>query len=202
MDRWTEFRHQLSAAADVHGYGRILDPNYTVPSRFSSEYESYDLANRFIYAALKYNTVSGTALTKILRYNEHKDGRAAWNALTDWYESQGSADNKAKHAMDDLQSYKLTATTPHGAEGYTSRLEKNIFDLHELGYQYPPELQKHFFLKNIIDPAYGTIVEILDTDDRKGYEDCLNEIRRKASDLDIKGRSRRNINNTSQNNKN
>ena len=30
----------------------------------------------------------------------------------------------------------------------------------------------------------------------------MNEIRRKASDLDIKGRSRRNINNTSQNNKN
>ena len=68
-------------------------------------------------------------------------------------------------------------------------------------YTYQTEMQKHMFLKNIVDPAYATIVEILASDDRKTYEDCLNEIRRKASDLDVKGRSKRQINKSSQNHK-
>ena len=131
LDRWREFCDQFSAAADVHGYGRILDESYTPPDATDAEYEAYTNANRFIYVALKYSVATGTARTQVAKHHREKDGRAAWISFVKWYESQGSANNVAKRALKDIQTYKLTATTLNGAEGFISRFETN--------------LQEHFF---------------------------------------------------------
>ena len=89
-----------------------------VPSPFDHEYENFEMANKFIFSALTYNIVFGTALTKILAYETTQDGRRAWQTLTNWYEGQGSTETMAKRTMDDLQNYKLTSSTSNGAEGY------------------------------------------------------------------------------------
>ena len=90
--------------------------------------------------------------------------------------------------MKDIQTYKLTATTPNGAKGFISRFETNLHE--ELGHPYTPTMRKYTFLSNIIDPAYATVVEILEANDDKTFEDCILEMRRKASDLDDKGQNR------------
>jgi len=92
--------------------------------------------------------------------------------------------------------YILTSSTPNGAEGYIGRYERNLFELDQLGHSYTPTMRKHTFLKNFVDPEYAMIVEILESDPNKDFDACVLDIRRKASDVDARGRFSRQVNST------
>ena len=52
LEKWREFKHQFKAAAEIHGYGRILNPNYVVPSPFDHEYGNFEMANNLFFQPL------------------------------------------------------------------------------------------------------------------------------------------------------
>ena len=129
LEKWRDFKHLFRAAANAHGYGRVLNPDYIVPGEYDPDYEQYDMANRFMFATLVTSVIHGTANATVLNFDDEQDGRSAWFALCDWYESQGSTENMIKRLTDDINTYKLTAGTHFGAEGYISKFQRNLYEL-------------------------------------------------------------------------
>ena len=137
-------------------------------------------------------------MVRIMKHEDTQDGRNAWIDLCNWYEGQGSTTNMIKHLTDDINTFKLTATTHNGVEGYISCFECNLYKLRKLGAPITATVQKHTFLKNILDPNYSMIVEILNADYNKDFNDCIMEICRKASDTEMRSRFKRQLNNNTQ----
>ena len=98
-----------------------------------------------MYSTLVTSVIHGTANGTVLNFDDEQDGRSAWFTLCDWYESQGSTDNMVKRLTDDISTYKLTAGTHFGAEGYISRFQRNLYELKQLGQPLTKTMQKQFF---------------------------------------------------------
>ena len=183
LEKWTTFKRKFLAVAIMHGHGDILAKDYKTPSD-PADAKMHAEHGHVIHSALVLGLAGGTAILKVVKHDLSRDGALAWADLIEWYEGQGSMEAIAKRAMETLQTLQLTRGTRNGAEGYISRFEQAIQDLHETNHEYDEVMKKITFLSGIRDPQYDHLCAILKLDNTRSYEQCVMEVRRSAIDIE------------------
>ena len=184
IDEYVPWKRSTRAVATAQGMGELLDDDYTVPQEGEDNYKVYAQKNALLHAALTMATAKGTAILRVEKFRLESDGRGAWMSLRDWYEGQGSNESIAKRAMKILHTTKFTSQTPNGADGYIYTFEQALQDLEETKHVYDPTMKKIMFLENIHEESYKIVVEMLKLDDKRTYNDCIIEIRRRSVDVE------------------
>ena len=159
---WRKHADNFEAVAVTHKIDYLIQDGFVAPTKGDKGYDKYMEDNSYLHSALTIAWQDGCAEGIPRKFKDTKDGRAAWLAAIKKYESQGCEETKTKKAMGIIQSRKLYAHSPGGADGYISAIEDAHKDLEDEGMPYPARIKKLMFLRNIEDPAYAMKLSILD----------------------------------------
>ena len=83
--------------------------------------------NSIVYSQLAVTTIDGTARHLVQVYEGTKDGHAAWNALTDWYDGPSVKSETAEAIRDKLEMLMLTSGT--SASDYINKFMSYHYEL-------------------------------------------------------------------------
>jgi len=181
LNHWKAFKQQFRALATIHGFNYLLEKTYRAPTDVDSpSYLIYLQHNSFLQSILEFSLAKSTALSRVKRFSDLKDGKEAWKSLDIWYEGQGSQETMVRKALEVISTHKLTSNSHGGADVYMEKFENALQDLDQIGQSYNLKMAKINFLNNITDDAYLVVKDSLEMDSDKSYHDALIEIRRKS----------------------
>jgi hypothetical protein len=113
--------------------------------------------NKVVYSQLAAATVKGVAYHLVSKFEDTKDGHAAWRNLLDWYNGDMILNETAENLRNKLDNLRLN--TGVSASEYINKLLAWFRDLEKIkGEGLSPGHAIHLFLKNIIDDDYKTSV--------------------------------------------
>ena len=93
---------------------------------------------------------------------EQKDGRAAFLDIDTYQRGQGSEEQCATNAWDELMQTKLTPNSPGGVEQFLAQWEDIMSKLRDIKEAPSPFLELTLFKKNIKDPEYKETLRAID----------------------------------------
>jgi hypothetical protein len=129
-----------------------------------------------LYYLLEGATNEGSASHIVKNHKVLKDGKAAWNALKEWYEGKVMAGDIAKTCRVKLQALELG---PKGdANTYINEFIRLKDLLEEAGEGERPATLSEQFLDQIKDSKYDVMVTTLRMDSSKTLESCIEAVRR------------------------
>ena len=201
---WKAFKQKFEALATIHGFSKIMKKDYIPPvDEKDADYHSYTSRNAFLQSILEFSLASGTALSRVRRFSQSKNGREAWLTLKNWFEDMGSQETIAKKALEVITTHKLTSNSHGGAELFLEKFENALQDLESISRPYNVSMAKINFLNNILDDAYVVVKDTLEMDTSKTYYDVLVKKRCKSISVEAKkSRSERKLNKSKSNDNN
>ena len=103
----------------------------TLPKEFHS-FRKFTKLNHITFSALD-NCLADSTLHNIVdKYRSKQDGRGAWLEIDIYQLGEGCEETCASNAWDELNSLKLTSSTPGGAETFLNKWNAAIKRLEDL----------------------------------------------------------------------
>ena len=147
--KWHTWKKKSRAAIGTAGMLRILD---------SVAYATKNqVDNETIFHLLQVATADGTAAHLVDKYEDDRNGRAAYQELVRWYEGDELTTETAEDIRDKLA--KISLSTKNHASQYINEFLQYRKHLDDLGESYTVSKTVIIFLKQITDPDYQSTVE-------------------------------------------
>ena len=138
--------------------------------------------NKIVYSQLAAATNDGTAHHLIAQLGDTKDGHAAWNALSEWYDGDVAKAETTKELRNKLQ--ELTLTQGMDAMAYINKFLIYLCDLNKIpGEEFSASHGVSLFLRNIHNDDYKQEISILKTSNEHDIMHCVQAIRKRERKL-------------------
>ena len=171
--KWHVWKKKSKASIGTAGMLRILD---------SGAYASRNkIDNETIFHLLQVATADGTAAHLIDKFEDERNGRAAYQELVKWYEGDELTTETAEDIRDKLS--KISLSTKTHASQYINEFLQYRKHLDDLGESYTVSKTVSIFLKQITDPDYHSTVEACHMN-KYDIDTCIEQIRAKERRLD------------------
>ena len=170
--QWHPWKKKTRAAIGTAGMLRILDdPEYA---------RRHPVDNETVFHLLSISTSDRSASHLVDKFEETRDGRAAYRALVSWYKGDKLTTETAEDVQDKLD--KTVLFTDSMASEYINNFQLYVKQLDDLGESYTPSKTISMFLSQISDPDYTATAELCILD-KLHLEDCIQRIRGKERRL-------------------
>ena len=178
--KWHTWKKKTRAAIGTAGMLRVID---------SREYlKKNPVDNETVFHLLQVATSDGNAAHLVDKFEEERDGFAAFEELTQWYEGDQLTTETAKDVRAKLDRTKLS--TKNTASDYIDDFLQYTKQLEELEESYTSSKTVNIFLTQIHDPDYAVTAEMC-VENRIQLNDCIERIRSKERRLRREKRSTR-----------
>ena len=166
--KWHSWRKKTRAAIGTAGMLDVLD---------DKEYADKNIVdNETIYHLLAVATSDGTAAHLVDKYEDDKDGRAAYQELVAWYEGDELTIETAEDVRSKLD--KVNLSTRNTASSYINDFQQYTKQLEDLGESYTTSKTVNIFLSQISDPDYAQTAESC-IENKLNINECIERIRGK-----------------------
>ena len=161
---WSHYKRNLISIATANKHEHIYDQDYSPPDPTNdpNEYAQYKALNEIAFSALDFGLCNSIIKHKVDAYRKTRDGRAAFLDIDAYQTGQGSEEQCASNAWEELMKLHLTPNTPGGVERFLSQWDETISKLRDIKQAPTPFLEKTMFKKSIIDPEYKSALTALD----------------------------------------
>ena len=178
--KWHTWKKKTRAAIGTAGMLRVID---------DLEYsKKHPVDNETVFHLLQVATSDGNAAHLVDKFEEARDGYAAFEELTQWYEGDQLTTETAEDVRAKLDRTKLS--TKNTASDYINSFLQYTKQLEELEESYTPSKTVNIFLTQIHDPDYAGTVEMC-VENRLQLNECIERIRSKERRLRRDKRSTR-----------
>ena len=166
--KWHSWRKKTRAAIGTAGMLDVLD---------NKEYAKKNpVDNETIYHLLAVATSDGTAAHLVDKYEDDKDGRAAYQEMVAWYEGDELTIETAEDVRAKLD--RIYLSTRNTASSYINDFQQYIKQLEDLDESYTTSKTVNIFLSQISDPDYAQTVELC-IENKLNIDECIERIRGK-----------------------
>ena len=173
-EEWRKWKNKTACAFEGSGYDKVLTDR-----SFANKHPKM---NKIVYSQLAAATIDGTAHHIVAQLDDDKDGHAAWNALSAWYDGDIAKAETAEELRVKLQ--ELTLTQGMDAMAYINKFLIYLRDLNKIpGEEYSASHGVSLFLRNIKDDDYQQEISILKTSNEQNIMKCVQAIRKREREL-------------------
>ena len=138
--------------------------------------EKNTVDNETIYHLLAVATSDGTAAHLVDKYEDDKDGRAAYQEMVAWYEGDELTIETAEDVRAKLD--RIYLSTRNTASSYINDFQQYTKQLEDLDESYTTSKTVNIFLSQISDPDYAQTVELC-IENKLNIDECIERIRGK-----------------------
>jgi len=171
--KWHTWNKKTKAAIGTAGLLRILESE--------SYAESNKMDNETIFHLLQVATADGHAAHLVDKFEDEKNGYAAYQELVKWFEG----DELTTETAEDIRAKmdRTNLSTKNSASQYINQFLQHKKHLEELHEEYTPSKTINIFLTQISDPDYATTIENC-LENKLNIDECIERIRAKERRLD------------------
>lgn len=171
---WHKWKNKTLCAFSGTGYSEVLK------DREHADNNPED--NEIVFSQISSATTDGIAYHLVQKFEDARDGHAAWESLCDWYDGESVQNETAENLRVKLEN--LVLHPGFSAALYVNKFSAWYRDLEKIpGESYSKSHVVFLFLKNITDPDYATTVEIARGNKTITLDDCITRIRKKEREL-------------------
>ena len=157
---WVTFERKFRSVASSQGFDYILKEEEFDPDD-DIEKKQYQEDSSFIYDAFQNSWADSMNFYLVEQNKKNKDGRKVYLDAKNYFRGAAVKDAILMENMDTLINYKLTHTTPNGAEGYNNKFNDIVNSLEQQGHVLEPTVLKGIFLGNMKDKVYEQLKDQL-----------------------------------------
>jgi hypothetical protein len=180
---WLPIKRGMVAVAASQGLSRVFqDPAY-VPVPGTHDADMYAKQNTFIYNMLATCVMGGMALTLVRQHEVSQDGRKAFDAICEWYESASNMQLIQNHALGVVSNTKFCPNSNGAIVKFLKDFKEALLDLEYTNWPMSNDTNKTFLLVSIEDKDYEPTVDCLQNDPSVTYEECLQQLHQRGMTL-------------------
>ena len=184
---WITFERKFRSVASSQGFDHILQEKEYQPMNQEEE-KQYEMDLAFIYDAFQNVWADATNFYLVEKNKKQKNGRQVYLDAVNYFRGAAVKDAILTENMDTLVNFKLTHTTPNGAEGFNNKFNDIVNSLEQQGHTLAPPILKGIFLGNIQDKVYENIKDQAAANDKMKLPEIQSQILQKY--LSIQGERR------------
>jgi hypothetical protein len=172
-DEWQKWKNRTLCAFSGTGYKEVItDKEYA---------HRHPDDNEIVFSRLSAATTDGIAYHLVQKFEDTRDGHAAWANLCEWYDGDTIQSETAENLRIKLENLTLH-TGVQGAD-YVNKFSGWYRDLQKVPNEgYSKSHAVYLFLKNITDPDYKTTVTFC-RNTNATLDDCITAVRKQERDL-------------------
>ena len=164
--KWHSWKKRTRATMGTAGMLQILD---------SVDYaEKHEIDNQTIFHMLQAATVEGYAAHLVDKYEDTRDGHAAYSELVKWYEGDELTTDTAEDVRAKLDKTFLNTRT--SASQYVNDFMQYAKQLDDLNESYTESKTIQIFLDQITDPDYNSTKSFC-IENKKKLIECIERVR-------------------------
>ena len=184
---WVAFERKFRSVASSQGFDYVLQDKEFEAMTLAEE-KTYELDSAFIYDAFQNSWADSMNFYLVEQNKKNKNGRKVYIDAKNYFRGAAVKDAILTENMDDLVNYKLTHTTPNGAEGFNNKFNDVVNSLEQQGHKLAPKILKGIYLGNIKDKTYENIKDQAAANEELDLPDIQAQILRKY--LSVQGERR------------
>jgi len=136
---WITFERKFRSVASSQGFDYVLqDDEYIALDRVDKG--NYELDSAFIYDAFQNAWAESMNFYLVEQNKKTKNGRQVYLDAKNYFRGAAVKDAILTENMDELVNFKLTHTTPNGAEGFNNKFNDIVNSLEQQGHTLAPQM--------------------------------------------------------------
>jgi hypothetical protein len=170
---WQKWKNKTLCAFSGTGYTEILH------NKGHADKNNED--NEIVFSQLSSATTDGIAHHLVQKFEDTRDGHAAWKNLCEWYDGDSIQNETAENLRIKLEN--LTLHPGIGGALYVNKFSGWYRDLQKVpGEGYSKSHAVYLFLKNITDVEYQTTVTFC-RNTNATLDECITAVRKQERDI-------------------
>ena len=183
LGNWLKFKRGVLALAATHDLLDVFDEQFVPPTNPGQAKDLFDARNTFVYSIWS-AFIYGTYPVTLLRQFEHTtDGRGAYLAFLDYYESHSNMEDASIIATNKLNNLVFNSGTNGGLPAFVNNFCQYILDLEEAGKPMDAGFQRTLFLSKIQHKDYDITKDLCLEDSTFTITDCISKMEAKHKRL-------------------
>ena len=181
-DKWYTIKEEFEALLESQNLSDVMDIKDIEEHQEKRKNDAvYDKKTTTLFMILKKKCSKGTALSKIKKYQDTRDGALAWKYLKEYYDQEGNKDIFGANALVSLLNLHLEYNSPGGFDKYTNDFELLCAKIAESDTPLTEQQKKTMFLRGINDRDFTATKDICQ--EGKTYSETVLCLRNKAIEL-------------------
>ena len=190
LGNWLKFKRSVLALAATHNLLDVFNEQFIPPTNPGQAKDLYEAKNTFVYSIWTAR-VYGPHPVQILRQFENTtDGRGAYFAFLDYYESASNLDDASIIATNKLNNLVFTSSSTGGLPTFVNNFRQYVLDLEEAGKPMDAGFQRTLFLSKIQHKDYDVTKDLCLEDSSYSITDCIHKMEAKYKRLSASDKTR------------
>ena len=195
LGNWLKFKRAVLALAATHDLLDVFNEQFIPPTNPGQAKQLFDAKNTFVYSIWSARVYSTYPVQILRQFENSTDGRGAYLAFLDYYESNSNMEDASIIATNKLNNLVFTATSHGGLPTFVNKFCQYILDLEEAGKPIDAAFQRTLFLSKIQNKDYDITKDLCLEDSTFTISDCISKMeakhKRLTSDKRPRSHSRR-----------